>query len=164
VTQRTVYTAEQFRYELVRPTLQAIRLWSHNAEELMMGTAAQETHLGALGRRQRGSGPALGICQMEGPTHDLVWTWLKRHRPNVAIAIIDMVAPMARVPLLLVSDDRYAVAMARALYLSIPFPIPEAENVDGQGRYYKKWFNGPGKATVEQYVANYHRFVRPEAA
>jgi hypothetical protein len=164
MTQRTVYTGDQFRFEVVRPTLVTLRLWSRAAEELILGTAAQETHLGAMGRRQRGGGPALGILQMEGPTHDAVWTWLKRHRPNIALGIIDLVSPMARVPLLLVTDDRYAVAMGRALYLSIPFPIPEAENLEGQARYYKKWWNGPGKATPEQYRENYQRLVRPEAA
>ena len=64
----------------------------------------------------------------------------------------------------LVTDDRYAVAMARVLYLSIPSPIPHAENLEGQAAYYVRHYNNGGAATVAQYIANYRRLVRPEAA
>lgn len=53
---------------VVRPVLRVMSAWSQPAEDLVMGTAAQESRLTYL--RQLGGGPALGLWQMEPATHD----------------------------------------------------------------------------------------------
>lgn len=154
-------TPADLRERVIRPTLHRIKLWSPAAEELLVGIAAQETHLGALGRRQMGGGPALGLWQMEPATHRLTWRWVRRYRPALALSILEIAAPAPAEPGLLVISDHYACAMARALCLSIPGPLPEPHNVEAQGVWYKRWWNGPGKGSAAQYVANYRRLVKP---
>lgn len=155
--------ADELRLGIVRPTLTTIKLWSPAAEELLMGTAAQETHCGELGRRQKG-GPALGLWQMEPSTAKLVLSWARRWRPSVAIALFDLAGTHDPLPELLVSNDRYACAMARVLYLSIPTPIPLAQDLHAQAVYYVVNYNNGGKATVEEYLQNYQRWVLGVAA
>lgn len=57
---------KQFRIEIVRPALVTIDLYSDAAENLVMGTAAQESHLDYV--KQSGNGPALSLFQMEPAT------------------------------------------------------------------------------------------------
>ena len=57
---------------LITSVLKELNLHSDNAVNLLMGTAAQESHLGKY-RKQIGGGPALGIFQMEPATfNDIV--------------------------------------------------------------------------------------------
>ncbi len=158
--------AGQLRHLIIRPALQKIHAWSAAAEELLMGTAAQESQLGRY-VKQHPAGPALGIYQMEPTTHALCWSWAERNRPDKADAIRELLAPADLLPGLhlagqLVWNNAYATALARVLYLSIPRALPDADDLLGQARYWKAHWNTPkGKGTVEEYVANYRRHVKP---
>lgn len=155
--------ATRLRLGIIRPTLTRIELASPEAEELLMGIAAQETHMGELGRVQLGGGPALGLWQMEPATFKLTIRWTKRNRPklyNAICEIADTIYPEAH---MLARSDELACAMARALCLSIPGPLPDKEDVRGQGVWYKRYWNRGGKGSAEQYIANYYRYVRPAA-
>ena len=56
----------QFREEVVRPVLQDLKMYSPVAENLIMGTAAQESGFTYI--KQLGGGPALGMFQVEPAT------------------------------------------------------------------------------------------------
>lgn len=166
--ERTVYTPDQLRLEVIRPVLDKMRLPGRPAEDLLIGIAAQETHLGALGRRQMGGGPGLGLWQMEGGsladgrrqdggTHRLVWRWLRKERSSIALAIYDIAGSHDPQPELMVTNDQYACAMARALCLSIPGPLPET--LEARAVWYKTYWNRGGKGSAEQFLANWHKYV-----
>jgi hypothetical protein len=76
----------QFRALIVRPALESINLWSQQAEDLVMGTAAQESRLIYL--RQLGNGPALGLFQMEPATHNDIWVNFLRWKPSWQNAVL----------------------------------------------------------------------------
>jgi len=156
--------AHHLRTEIIRPTLLRIHLWSAAAEEILLMIAAHESHLGALGRRQVGGGPARGMYQMEGATHALCWRWLRKNRPAIALAILDLIEPAQPDAALLEKSDEYATAMGRVLLLSIPSPLPDATNVEGMAVYAKRHWNGPGKATPEKYASAYRLMVKGRAA
>ena len=59
--------ASELRQYVIRPTLKAINLWSIAAENLLLGTAAQESQLGHYLTQVKG--PALGIYQIEQSVH-----------------------------------------------------------------------------------------------
>ena len=63
--------AGDIREYAVRPALEMIELWSQVAEDLVMGTAAQESHFSYL--EQLHQGPALGMWQMEPATFRDIW-------------------------------------------------------------------------------------------
>ena len=58
---------KQLRELVIRPTLHALGMWSQAAEDLMLGTACQESHCGKYIRQVGCSGNigAFGIWQME---------------------------------------------------------------------------------------------------
>lgn len=175
---RQSYLADELRYEVIRPTLRKLGLWGMPAEELLLGIAAQETWLGALGRRQRvtglaAGGPGLGLWQMEGGklhggkraeggTHQLTWTWLKRWRPQLGLMVAGLASPKLPEPETMVTNDFYACAMARALMLADPSPLPDEYNLAAQSIWYMRVWR-PGKGTAEQYCQNYRRLVKPGA-
>lgn len=128
------------------------------AVELLMGTCAQESHLGKY-RRQLGGGPALGIFQMEPATfRDIRDNYLAYHE-DLRNKIMEISGVSALEPEDLVENDRLAVCMARAHYSRVREAIPAS--LDGWARYWKQYYNTPlGKGTVEEFVANYKNLVK----
>ena len=142
---------------LITSVLKELNLHSDNAVNLLMGTAAQESHLGKY-RKQTGGGPALGIFQMEPATfNDIVNNYL-RYKPELA-ARIERVARISRFKAEdLENNDLLAICMARVHYLRVREAIPS--DLEGWARYYKKYYNTYlGKATEEEFIDNYKRFV-----
>lgn len=159
---------EQLRLFVVRPTLQGIDLWSEAAENLVMGTAAQESLLVYIDQKEpRGRrpqiGPGLGLWQMEAATHDDIWqNWLM-HRTPLARAVLNTcevrtsaAAPFDVPALTLVYNLRYGAAMCRIHYRRVPESLPAADDVEGMARYWKRYYNTAlGKGTPAQFVSNY---------
>ncbi|MBF0165084.1 MAG: hypothetical protein HQM01_11385 [Magnetococcales bacterium] len=144
----------QLREQIIRPTLQRLILWSEAAEELVLGTAIQESGLRFV--RQLGSGPARGLWQMEPATHDDLWLNYLHSRTKLALNIL---GPYPKPdPGRLVWDLTYSCAMCRVHYLRCPQELPSAGDIKAQAAYWKKFYNTPlGAGTVEQYLANWHR-------
>lgn len=142
---------------LITSVLKELNLHSDNAVNLLMGTAAQESHLGRY-RKQLGGGPALGIFQMEPATFDDIVKNYLRYKPELA-ARIERVARISRFKAEdLENNDLLATCMARVHYLRVREAIPS--DLEGWARYWKQYFNTPlGKGTEEEFIANYKRFV-----
>jgi len=143
---------------LIKATLTPIGLYSPEAEELLMATAAQESHLGTY-RRQIG-GPALGIFQMEPNTFNDIWANYLHYKQ----ALSDKVRALATYGFVIASElmnnDPFAIAMARLVYLRAPEPLPASTDIEGMWTLYKLRYNSPkGAATHDEFVANYKRYV-----
>lgn len=151
---------EHLRYEIVRPTLERIRLFSPEAEELILGTIAQESHMGEFLKQLEG-GPALGICQMEPATHDDIYANFLRYRPQLRTDLLGLASDYAGVTAYeMVGNLRYSVAMCRVHYFRVPKALPKLGDVYGQAAYWKRWYNTSlGKGTKKEFIENYRRFV-----
>lgn len=142
---------------LISSVIKEIGMYSEDAVNLLMGTAAQESHLGKY-RKQIGGGPALGIFQMEPATfNDIVNNYL-RYKPELA-SRIERVARISRFKAEdIKNNDLLAICMARVHYLRVKEAIPS--DLEGWARYWKRYFNTPlGKGTEEEFIANYKRLV-----
>jgi hypothetical protein len=138
---------------VIRPVLHDLRLWSENAERLLLGTACKESDCGRW-IHQLEDGPALGIYQMEPATHDDIWMNFIANRPFLR----DKKVLYNMDVNLLMGDFNYATAMCRVHYLRVLEPIPDT--LDGQAHYWKTWYNSEkGKGTVDEYIAAWKRFV-----
>jgi hypothetical protein len=157
---------EQFRLLVVRPALTRISLWSQAAENLVLGTALQESHLIYL--RQLPNGPALGPFQMEPPTHADIWD-------NYLAFRKDLRNPVSRLASFFSSDRpdpgematnlQYAAAMCRVRYARVSAPLPDANDAPALAAYYKAFYNTyQGKATVEQALPHFFRAIQLEQA
>lgn len=148
--------------DLVNETLIEIELHSTESVELILGTIAQESHLGTY-LRQLGNGPALGICQMEPATHDDIWNNYLKYKQSLTSKIIDIMSyrttPDEHTSKELVWNLKYAIAMCRIHYLRKKGAIPK--DLEGQAKYWKEHYNTYlGKGTTEEYINNYQRFVK----
>jgi hypothetical protein len=139
---------QHFREYIVRPALRALGLHSAAAENLLVGTAVQESHLTYL--VQHNGGTALGLYQIEPATHeDLFDNWKAAEfieRRNYTHLVWDM---------------SYATAIARLIYYRRPESLPDAEDVDGLAAYWKEHYNTPlGKGTAPEWALNYRRYCQ----
>jgi hypothetical protein len=159
---------DQFRLLVVRPALVRISLWSQAAENLVLGTALQESHLIFL--KQIGCGTALGLFQMEPSTHADIWGNFLSHPDRK-----ELMKPVSRLASFFSSDrpdpgemtfnHQYAAAMCRVHYARIADPLPHQGDPLSLARYYKVHFNtSRGKATIEQALPHFYRAIQQEQA
>ena len=149
---------KQFRELIVRPTLTGIDMHSPAAENLLMGTAAQESHFEYI--KQLGDGPALGFFQMEPATHDDIWDNYLEYREELGKATLIECGLSIRPPAdRLMWDMRYATAMCRMHYRRVSEPLPDATDIEGMAAYWKKYYNTAyGAGTKAEFIKNYQKF------
>jgi hypothetical protein len=148
----------QLRELVIRPALESLDLYSLAAEELVLGTACQESHCGRY-LHQLGAGPACGIFQMEPATHDDLWENFINPRSMLreglkGISLIQTADEMC-------FNLMYAAAMCRVHYYRVKAALPTAGNLNGQAHYWKKYYNTElGAGTVAEYVKNWRAYAR----
>lgn len=144
---------------VVRPVLKHLGLYSVAAENLLIGTAFQES-AGGTYLKQLGSGPACGIYQIEPATHDDCWDNYLRYR-NELKRTIERLMTAEDWQSQLISNLSYSTAMARIVYLRKPEALPADPNdVHALAAYWKKHYNTfQGKGTVEEFVRNFPKTI-----
>ena len=142
---------------LIKRVLIALDLHSESAENLLMGTAAQESGLGEY-IRQIGNGPALGIFQMEPNTfRDIVQNYLQ-YKPELAKLAMSVSGVNALRSEYLEYNLALAICMCRVHYLRVSENMPE--NLVGWAKYWKEYYNTRlGKGTEEEFIRNFKNLV-----
>ncbi len=133
--------------------------YTPDAVELLMLTAAQETHLGKYLWQVKG--PALGVFQMEPNTYNDIWgNWIM-YRQRILDTLNDLYGGSGvSWEMRMKADLTYQIIMARIFYLRVPAAIPSMTKAMDMAHYYKKYFNTHlGKATPEEAFKNYNRFA-----
>lgn len=158
----------QLRTLVVKPVLLSLGLPSSEvAENLIMGTAAHESHLGDY-IEQVGGGPALGIFQMEPATLNDCYENYLDYRADLKAKVDGFLAAQPATQdgspdkqQQLATNLAYATAMCRIRYYRAPAAMPSDPNdVNALGTYWKQYYNTPqGAGTVEQFVADYNRYL-----
>jgi len=148
----------QFRADILRPTLHTLgsKYGGDAAENLILGTIVQESGFRYI--RQM-NGPALGLIQMEPDTLDDIYDSYLKHRPNLS-RVMDMFqgdVPRIRA---VQSHLDYACALCRIHYWRVPERLPDADDISGLARYYKKYYNTQkGRGTEAAFVLNYKTHI-----
>ena len=131
--------AEQLAKYVIRPTLEYIGWHSPVAEQLVLGTAITESRLRFL--KQLGSGPALGIYQMEPATfRDLIKNYL-RYRPEYQLIEHLRDRRLTTKSEELIYNLAYATAMTRAHYRRVSEPLPPEGDAWLLASYWKAHYN-----------------------
>ncbi|WP_395735916.1 hypothetical protein [Prosthecobacter sp.] len=148
-----------FLSNAIRPALNKIGNGGADAEELLLGTAIQESQL--RHRHQIGGGPAVGLFQMEPATHNDIWSnYLAYHKALAAQVTGLMTSPTANKITELANNDKYAAAMARVHYLRRHAQIPHAGDIAAMAACWKRYWNTHlGKGTERQYVENWNAMM-----
>jgi hypothetical protein len=156
----------QAREIIVRPVLQYLDAaipYSTAAENLLLGTMAQESRMGMY-VKQLGGGPALGIYQCEPATHADLWQNFIMQRP--ALNNMLLMLSLSRTMIIpnvedLIYSLKYATAICRVHYWRVREGLPRHDDVVGMGGYWKAYYNSYlGKGTVTEFVTSYARYVR----
>lgn len=149
----------ELRQYVIRPTLQYLALWSNTAEDLLLGTAIQESHCGYYLTQQQG--PALGIYQIEPATHIDLWKNYLNYRPLLASKLKLLQSPqyfLGHIHEELITNLAYATAMARVIYYRVKQPLPSENNLAALAQYWKQHYNTPkGKGRASDFISNYQR-------
>ena len=142
--------AKELRLLVIRPTLKHLDLWSPTAENLLLGTAAQESGLGYF--LQTNNHRALGIYQITPRMHRVIWDKFLAHQPELASKVRGLASqreflqhPHAE----LTTNLAYATAVAMMVYLRAGRTLPEDCSNDPQG-------------TVAEFVNHYKHLVLNE--
>ena len=147
--------------ELVNKTLKLLDAeikYSIHAENLLLGTAAQESAYGKY-TKQIGGGPALGKFQMEPDTHDDIWKNFLKYKPRLARLILEISGISNPDYRELENNDIYACAMCRVHYFRQKEAIPLT--INGYAYYWKKYYNTEkGKGTIPEFINNYLKYVK----
>lgn len=149
---------------LIQTTLQSAPrpLYDKDAEELLVATCAQESHLGQY--RQQINGPALGIFQMEPEDCNDIWANYLHYNGDLA----SWVRGYQKLPILgsreIITNDQLAIALARVHYLRAPGALPSGKDLAALYAYYKAHYNTPqGAATWPQFRINYGLYAQGTA-
>jgi len=152
---------DQFRFFVVHPVLTYLGLTS--GEELVIGTAAQESnfhYLDQVDSSGRVLGPGIGLYQMEQATHDDIWENFLKYKPDLALKcrLLKGDFPDTMHPLL--GNLYYATAMTRVHYYRVKAALPPPTNLIGLASYWKQYYNTTsGAGTIDQFIANYKKYV-----
>jgi hypothetical protein len=149
---------QTFVTTVIKPALEAIGLYSKAAEQLLLGTAIQESRIKY--RIQFGNGPARSYFQMEPNTHNDIWANFLKYKPDLAKKVTAlMTSPTADKINELEFNDKYAAAMARVHYLRVSAPMPEYNDIPEMAKYWKKYYNTfKGKGTRKEYMHNWKKY------
>ena len=147
--------AAQLRGLIVKPALEEVGLHSDAAEDLVMGTAAQESHLMYV--KQLGGGPALSLFQIEPATYDDYWENYLAYQADLVSEIRDACEfEGIPEPTRLVWDLKFASIMCRVHYRRISSPLPMHGDIPAYAAYWKKYYNTiHGAGTEEEFIENY---------
>lgn len=148
---------QHFLVSVIRPTLIKLGLHSPAAEQLLLATAIQESH---LVYRKQISGPALSYFQIEPKTHNDMWDNFLKFRPQLSSKVVQlMTKPNADKIKELEKNDAYAAAMARIRYLRVPAPMPPANDIKKMAAYWKRYYNTPlGKGKESEFIGNWKKY------
>lgn len=141
---------------IVRPVLKQYNLWSLAAENLLMGTAAQESHCGKWIKQMEG-GPARGIYQMEPRTYlDIIQKVVPKYEHIIGMAVSDFCPN----PDVLIYDVRIATLMCRLQYVRFKEKLPAHHDLPKLARHWKQYYNTvAGKGTVNDFLGNYNQIL-----
>jgi hypothetical protein len=152
-------TPKEFLEGVIRPTLLAINRHSVPAEQLLLGTAVQESRIKYT--KQLGGGPALGYFQMEPATHEDIWKNFLAYKKDLSAKVLAVggLATGAGKSSLLETNHAYAAAMCRAHYARHSRALPVAGDVKGLAHYWKDFYNTKkGKGTVDEFIDNWKAY------
>jgi len=143
----------QLRNLIIR-VLTDLNMMSDSAVNLLLGTAAQESHLKYIKQWQ---GPALGLFQMEPETEHDIWNNYLIYHPKIIDTIGKITGHYQPGPWL-EWDLAYQIIMARLHYRRVKESLPNT--LDGMAAYWKEHYNTPlGAGTTGEFKANYERFI-----
>lgn len=158
---------EQLKQNIIYPVLAFNNLYNPEAEAMLIATCLQETQAGKFVKLNKyGAVPSLGIYQMTSYTHDTIWrTQLMRPDQKKKVRDCLMFFNFVDVPKAeqMIWNVGYATFMARIFYLYINRPLPAFDDVEGQWKFYKAYWQPNTESNLEEFTKHLNNFTKVKA-
>ena len=139
---------------VIRTTLKQLGDWSPAAENLLLGTALQESGRNARLREGR----RLGIYRISPAAHRAVWDKYLVGDPELASRVRGLAGqhgflcdPHGE----LVTNLKYATAIAWMIYRRHGRELPDAGDIAGLARHWHRHFHRRPSGSAEDFVSSY---------
>ena len=139
---------------IIRATLKQLGDWSPAAENLLLGTALQESGRDARLREGR----RLGIYRISPATHRAVWDHYLLNDPELASRVRGLAGQhgFLRDPHgELITNLKYATAIAWMIYRRRGRELPEAGDIAGLARHWHRHFQRRTRGSMQAFVNGY---------
>lgn len=153
-----LFAADEFRQLVIRDTLKSLGEWAPAHENLLLGTAAQESSMGLSLK----CGRQLGIYHISPKTHRAVWDKYLLHHPELASRVRGLAGqhsfigdPHGE----LISNLKYATAIAWLIYRRAEQALPAEDDVPGLARYWHRHFRSKASASAAEFITSYQRYI-----
>jgi hypothetical protein len=158
------------REVIIRPTLTVLGEWSQSAENLLLGTAAQESQLGF---RLRGESEAgLGLYRISARTHTQIWDRFLINDPDLASTLRGLASQqqfLKNPHCELIVNLSYATGVAWMIYKRHGLILPNNPSVCELARSWASCYctrddqddqlTHTNIAEIDTFVQNYHALV-----
>jgi hypothetical protein len=165
--------ATDLRELIIRPTLVALNEWSQTAEDLLMGTAAQESQLGFRMHADDDSG--IGLYRISTQTHTQVWDNYLITDPELASRLRGLASQQQFLKSPhneLIINLSYATGVAWMIYKRHNPAFSDNPNVHELATYWLHYYctrdDQPAQlmhsddAKAERFIQSYHKLVLRE--
>ncbi|OUS10224.1 hypothetical protein A9Q89_11505 [Gammaproteobacteria bacterium 53_120_T64] len=152
------FAADEFRQLIVQASLKAIDEWAPAHENLLLGTAAQESSMGLSLKRGR----LLGLYHISPKTHRSVWDKYLIDHPDLASQVRGLAGQHSFIQDPhgeLITNLKYATAIAWLIYRRNDEALPEPDDIQGLARYWHRHFRAKASATVDDFASSYHHYI-----
>jgi len=153
-----IFSADDLRTLVIRDTLKYLHDWSPAAENLLLGTAIQESGLGFSLREGRSS----GIYHISPAAHRAVWDKYLIDHPEQASKVRGLASqhsfledPHGE----LISNMKYSTAIAWYIYKRADATLPSADDIEGLATLWHRHFHARATGTVNEFVRNYRELA-----
>lgn len=154
-----IFSADDLRCYVIRDTLCLLEEnHSRAAENLLLGTAAQESAMGMHLKARR----HLGLYHITPLTHRAVWDRYLVNFPDLASKVRGLASqqtflqdPHGE----LLSNLKYATAIAWMIYKRAAKPLPAADDIRGLATHWHKYFHPRPEGDIEAFIYNYRKWV-----
>ena len=153
-------TPRQFVEGIIRPANEALGLGSAEAEQIMLGTALQESGLRNIPQEH---GPALGYFQDEPEDFNDLFKNFLEYQPMLEERLLSLL-PAHIMPSSadLIPYPIFAAGVCRLHYKRAPGALPLT--LEEQAAYYKQHYNtAGGAATTQEYLTKWNSIVGVDA-
>lgn len=149
-----IFTSQDLRELIIADTLRYLDDWSLAGENLLLGTAIQESGMGFCLK----SGRQLGLYHISPAAHRAVWDHYLVLLPDKASTVRGLAGQHSFVEnphKELITNLRYATAIAWYIYRKAGINLPCAEDLEGLAKIWHRHFHCQPTGTVKEFVRNY---------
>ncbi len=155
--------SRELRRYIIRPSLKHLGMWSSTGENLLLGTAAQESQLGSHIKYKNHR--ALGIYQISPKMHRSIWDHYLAKQPELSSKVRGLASQrefLIHPHHELATNLSYATAIAWLIYHRTGIAISKIPpgNINELGQLWRRHFHSHLRKVAElSFIKNYQQLI-----